>query len=183
MGKRKTTGFCIAGLARETGKQRWALYSLQDQYFPGLPHGGTLTEDQYWFLYDKAVEERITLTSIAHDLNIDFSKLSRFCKKNYKIERGPDRRLVISKELSEEIKRNYLESKTKKYSNSIGGRILEQIDRKGINVKELARHLHAAERRVYGWVYENFDMKAKDVIRVCEFFGISADYLLGLKGA
>lgn len=60
---------------------------------------------------------------------------------------------------------------------TIGNRVLQILDKKGLNQKDLADYLHTSPSTVNGWKGTK-SPKSDYIIPICEFLGVSANYLL-----
>jgi transcriptional regulator with XRE-family HTH domain len=65
---------------------------------------------------------------------------------------------------------------------SIGDRILLALKQSGKNQADLARHLSTKPSTVTGWIKEGHIPSASVVVPICEFTGISTDWLLTGEG-
>lgn len=63
----------------------------------------------------------------------------------------------------------------------IGTRIKELRTEKGISQKTLASAINVSQKAVDFWERGVNEPKASYIIALAEFFGVSADYLLGLS--
>ena len=62
-----------------------------------------------------------------------------------------------------------------------GQRIKELRLEKGLTQAELANALNTSQRNVSKYETEYLDLSTENIIKLCKFFGVSADYLLGLE--
>lgn len=62
------------------------------------------------------------------------------------------------------------------------GKILKELrQEKGWSQDELAKKLNTSQRTVSRYERELFDLSTDMIVKICNLFEISADYLLGLK--
>ena len=70
----------------------------------------------------------------------------------------------------------------KKYQNTIGERIRELRDEKGISQEELAKKLHLSREVIAKWEIGCRDLKTEYTIKLADCFGVTSDYILrGVK--
>lgn len=62
-----------------------------------------------------------------------------------------------------------------------GQRLKELRLERGLSQTELATELNISQRAVSHYENEEHDLSTDLIISICKFFGVSADYLLGLK--
>lgn len=62
-----------------------------------------------------------------------------------------------------------------------GQRIKELRTENGLTQKQLADALNSTQRNISKYELELLDLSTELIIRICKFFGVSADYLLGLE--
>lgn len=62
-----------------------------------------------------------------------------------------------------------------------GQRIKELRTEKGLTQKQLAEVLNSTQKNVSKYELELLDLSTDLIIRICKFFDVSADYLLGLE--
>lgn len=62
-----------------------------------------------------------------------------------------------------------------------GIRIKELREEKGYTQNQLARLLHCKQNTVCRYENESNDLKTSVLIKLCEIFQVSADYILGLE--
>lgn len=62
-----------------------------------------------------------------------------------------------------------------------GIRIKELRKEKKLTQKQLADILEVDFRTVSFWESETYEPSIKQLIKLCVFFGVSADYIIGLK--
>lgn len=60
----------------------------------------------------------------------------------------------------------------------IGERVLNILEQKGLKQSDLALHLGTKPSTVNGWKNENRNPSCEYIIPICEFLGITTDYLL-----
>lgn len=68
-----------------------------------------------------------------------------------------------------------------KILNMYGQRIKELRTEKGLTQKQLAEVLNSTQKNVSKYELELLDLSTDLIIRICKFFDVSADYLLGLE--
>ena len=61
---------------------------------------------------------------------------------------------------------------------TIGNRVLHLLQEKGLKQKDLADYLHTKPSTVNGWKNANRNPSSDLIIPICEFLGVSANYLL-----
>lgn len=61
---------------------------------------------------------------------------------------------------------------------TIGNRVLHLLQEKGLKQKDLADYLHTKPSTVNGWKNTNRNPSCDLIIPICEFLGVSANYLL-----
>ena len=61
---------------------------------------------------------------------------------------------------------------------TIGNRVLHLLEEKGLEQKDLADYLHTSPSTVNGWKSANKNPSSSYIIPICEFLGVSANYLL-----
>jgi transcriptional regulator with XRE-family HTH domain len=64
--------------------------------------------------------------------------------------------------------------------NLFGRRIKELLQEKRIKQSDLAKNLNVTEACISYWVNGKKQPTADNIIAVCQFFDVTADYLLGL---
>ena len=62
-----------------------------------------------------------------------------------------------------------------------GQRLKELRLERGLSQTDLAKQLNISQRTVSHYENEEHDLSTEMVITICKFFGVSSDYLLGLK--
>lgn len=62
-----------------------------------------------------------------------------------------------------------------------GQRLKELRLERGLSQTDLAKQLNISQRAVSHYENEEHDLSTEMVITICKFFGVSSDYLLGLK--
>lgn len=62
-----------------------------------------------------------------------------------------------------------------------GQRIREMRIEKGLSQQELAQKLQTTQKNISKYELEILDLNTDLIIKICKFFEISADYLLGLE--
>lgn len=65
--------------------------------------------------------------------------------------------------------------------NSIGARIEQLRKEKGLTQAELGKELGVKRETVNQWESNTRDLKTQRIIDLAQFFGVTADYLLGLS--
>ena len=60
-------------------------------------------------------------------------------------------------------------------------RLNKLIDEEGITKYKLAKDLCTSKATILNWTKGNNEPKVTDIIRLCRYFDVSADYLLGLS--
>lgn len=60
-------------------------------------------------------------------------------------------------------------------------RIKSLREDKGLSIQALARELKVSSASVFRWENGQGDIKSSQLILLAKFFGVSADYLLGLE--
>lgn len=63
----------------------------------------------------------------------------------------------------------------------LGNRILELRLEKGLTQPQLAKALMVSNCIISKWENDLMEPKATYICRLCKFFGVTADYLLGLE--
>ena len=61
---------------------------------------------------------------------------------------------------------------------TIGNRVLELLNQKGLKQKDLASYLGTKPSTVNGWKEINRNPSSELIVRICEFLGVSYEYLL-----
>ncbi|MDE7083090.1 MAG: helix-turn-helix domain-containing protein [Clostridia bacterium] len=62
------------------------------------------------------------------------------------------------------------------------GQILKELRKeKGWSQDELAKQLNTSQRTISRYERELFDLSTDMIIKICNLFDITSDYLLGLK--
>lgn len=61
---------------------------------------------------------------------------------------------------------------------SIGTRVLETLNKKGLKQKDLALYLGTKPSTVNGWKEPNRNPSSELIVRICEYLDISYEYLL-----
>lgn len=62
------------------------------------------------------------------------------------------------------------------------GKILKELrQEKGWSQDELAKQLNTSQKSISRYELERFDLSTDMIVKICNLFEISADYLLGLK--
>lgn len=61
---------------------------------------------------------------------------------------------------------------------TIGNRVLDMLNQKGLKQKDLALYLGTKPSTVNGWKENNRNPSADLIVRICEFLGCSCEYLL-----
>ena len=64
---------------------------------------------------------------------------------------------------------------------NISQRIKELREERGLSIDALAEKVSISSRMIYYWETGKYDPKAYLIIRLADFFDVSADYLLGRK--
>ncbi len=62
-----------------------------------------------------------------------------------------------------------------------GSRIRELRNEKGITQTALAKILNTTQKSISKYELEMLDLSTDMIIKICKFFNVSADYLLGLE--
>ena len=62
-----------------------------------------------------------------------------------------------------------------------GKRLKELRIEKGLTQKQLAEAINSTQRNVSKYELELLDLSTELIINICKFFGVTADYLLGLE--
>ncbi|MBD5583971.1 MAG: helix-turn-helix transcriptional regulator [Clostridia bacterium] len=63
------------------------------------------------------------------------------------------------------------------------GKILKDLrQEKGLTQAQLAQDLETTQRNISRYELETIDLSTEMVSKICKYFKISADYLLGIKG-
>lgn len=62
-----------------------------------------------------------------------------------------------------------------------GSRIRELRNEKGITQAALAKILNTTQKSISKYELEMLDLSTDMIIKICKFFNVSADYLLGLE--
>lgn len=62
-----------------------------------------------------------------------------------------------------------------------GKRLKELKIEKGLTQKQLAEAINSTQRNVSKYELELLDLSTELIINICKFFGVTADYLLGLE--
>ncbi len=62
-----------------------------------------------------------------------------------------------------------------------GQRIKELRIEKGLSQQQLADELNTTQKNISKYELEVIDLSTELIIRLCKFFEVSADYLLGLE--
>lgn len=65
--------------------------------------------------------------------------------------------------------------------DTIGDRIKQLRDEAGLSQMELSEKIGLSQSAIARYELNKTEPKASDIIRLSEFFGVSADYLLGLS--
>ena len=63
--------------------------------------------------------------------------------------------------------------------NAFGEKIKELRTEKGLTQKQLALLLHTTDDSIYSWEKESCQPSIETLKKLCEIFGVSADYLWG----
>ena len=61
---------------------------------------------------------------------------------------------------------------------TIGNRVLALLKEKGLKQKDLAEYLHTGSSTINGWKSENRNPSSELIVPICEFLGISCEFLL-----
>lgn len=61
---------------------------------------------------------------------------------------------------------------------TIGNRVLEILNKKGLKQKDLAIYLGTKPSTVNGWKEPNRNPSSELIVRICEFLNVSYEYLL-----
>lgn len=62
-----------------------------------------------------------------------------------------------------------------------GVRIKELRKEKGLSQKELAEILNVDFRTISFWETERYEPNINQIMEICSFFNVSADYIIGIK--
>lgn len=62
-----------------------------------------------------------------------------------------------------------------------GERIKELRLERGLTQTELAKELGVTQKNISKYELELLDLNTQTICKLCKFFGVSADYLLGLS--
>lgn len=62
-----------------------------------------------------------------------------------------------------------------------GERLRELRTERGLTQKQLAEKLGLTQKNVSKYELEKLDLNTETIVKICRFFGCSADYLLGLS--
>lgn len=65
--------------------------------------------------------------------------------------------------------------------DTIGDRIKQLRDEAGLSQMELSEKIGLSQSAIARYELNKTEPKASDIIKLSEFFGVSADYLLGLS--
>lgn len=66
---------------------------------------------------------------------------------------------------------------------TIGNRVLEILNEKGLTQKDLAQYLDTKPSTINGWKEPNRNPSSSLIVRICEFLEVSYEYLLTGKEA
>lgn len=61
---------------------------------------------------------------------------------------------------------------------TIGNRVLDLLSKKGKKQKDLANYLHTGASTINGWKSENRNPSSDMIIPICEFLGVTCEFLL-----
>ena len=61
-----------------------------------------------------------------------------------------------------------------------GERLHELRSEKGLTQKQLAEKLNISQKSLSKYERESLDLSTELIVRICRYFQVSADYLLGL---
>ena len=61
-----------------------------------------------------------------------------------------------------------------------GERLRELCCEKGLTQKQLAEKLNISQKSLSKYERESLDLSTELIVRICRYFQVSADYLLGL---
>ena len=64
---------------------------------------------------------------------------------------------------------------------SFGERVRLLRERRSLSQAELGRSLHMTQRKISYLENDRYEPGVEDIRALCRFFGVSADYLLGLS--
>ena len=64
---------------------------------------------------------------------------------------------------------------------SFGERVRLLRERRSLSQAELGRSLHMTQRKISYLEIDRYEPGVEDIRALCRFFGVSADYLLGLS--
>ena len=73
----------------------------------------------------------------------------------------------------------YIEPKSK-YSNFLGKRVMELCREKNMTIEEIANEIGMSRSSFYQYLSGKFEPKAATVYTFAKYFGVSADYLMGI---
>lgn len=62
-----------------------------------------------------------------------------------------------------------------------GQRIRELRLEKGLTQAKLAEALNTTQRNISKYEMEVLDLSTETVVKICKYFGVTSDYLLGLE--
>lgn len=62
-----------------------------------------------------------------------------------------------------------------------GQRIRELRLEKGLTQAKLAEALNTTQRNISKYETEALDLSTETVVKICKYFGVTSDYLLGLE--
>ena len=61
---------------------------------------------------------------------------------------------------------------------TIGSRLKRLREGRNLTVRQLAEELETHRKTIYTWEHDHFVPGAGNLVRICEFFGVSVDYIL-----
>lgn len=62
-----------------------------------------------------------------------------------------------------------------------GNRLKELLKEHGISQETLAKNIGVSQRAVSKWVNRQAEPTESSIVKCAKYFGVSADYILGLK--
>lgn len=66
--------------------------------------------------------------------------------------------------------------------SAMGGRLLALREGKGLTRQRAAAALGVSDTTIANWEEGRKEPRAEHVVEICQYFQVSADWLLGLKG-
>lgn len=80
------------------------------------------------------------------------------------------------------IQRGHKKNKQIYYTPDCGGRLLEIINQKNISITNMSKCTGISRSTIYAFLYNGTDTTSARLAKICRYCGVSADYILGLKG-